>query len=751
MKKASFIVMLLCAATNASALQTISDKYGTADVVGKFAEVGYVGPFADTKTVNEAHFACMSNMNVGSEGQNGVVESFSDAYRGCMSQYVPFKKSGQGESNACPMTSVAWGECSGTVQATPDGTSVSSKNTFADYEGYATFQCSNGKLSYLTGGCAKVVEPCDDGKLAQWPVTSPLWADASSSTTYKDKYGQFRNTPKPNCQARMPASESGKLLFPNPTSAELYDPARYDLSGSSSPQRCFNNEWLHEPGAGNSSCTYIPKSCAARAASYNGCGFSLPDADHDTIYVAQNPSPTNSSGTMEAYCWDGEWEIKSKSCQLSCEQSIPANQWNGTDPLACSHSLVNQGERIRPGLNILVSNETKGMDGSVGYLCDNGVVKQTTTSCEPKSCNSVPAFLWESCSHTQKSGLWKHNETLNVSSETNVFAARGEASYVCRYGGLVSGESGEMDRTGSTCDDTDEPICTDIPDQPVCTEPSITIGNVCCIPDSTGYQCKTTISNPVSSWQEFGPWSNWVNSGPVYECQAWNPQSSLITSGVKFEATRDCKQNQERTRDVLTKYSDGRPPAVVRKEVEVKTITVPETEEQTGTKIDSVIPWNVGVSKTYWDSTSESTCESPGCVTAEGDLVHISLDGVIAKRSAEGILTWPTSQTCPTCYVSDIQVIGKDVRGDSRGASAQQAYIHIDMMTNGFTTIPYYGSPYESTLDYYGFSGEFTLRIVVSDLPGNSKVIEIGGVVGKSMVLACSRGQRFKEGRCTID
>lgn len=732
MKKTWLIAGLLLATTPAIALQTIGDKYQVSDVVGIFADVGYVGPFAGTKTVDEAHILCMSNVSVSTQKSTGDVSSFSEVYRTCMSQYVPFKKAGDGESNACAMEKVTWGECSGSTQATPDGTSVSVKNVLSEFEGYATFQCSGGKLTYQSGGCAKVVESCDSGLIAEWPVTAPLWADPSSATPYLDKYGQSRHSPKPQCQARMPEALSGKLLFPNPTAAELYDAARYDIAGSASPQRCFNNEWIHDASAGTSTCTYVPKSCPAKSTSYNGCGFSLPAAAHDSIYVASNPTPFNSTGSMEAYCWDGEWEIKSSSCQLSCDENIAANQWKGADPLACAHPVIPKGQRIRPGLNVLVPNETPGMVGNVAYLCDNGVMKETSQSCAPKSCDHIDELSWGgSCSHAAITGkTWQHGEKYTISSYTDIFTAVGSAVYECKYGGLSSGETGAMDLVGSpTCDGSSTPICNTTPETPPSTcNGGIIVDGKCCVRSADGsIQCDDMIVDPpVETGVIYGPWSDWVDNGAVTLCSSWTPDPSTMPDGQIYTASRTCQQPQRRSRDVFQSWSDGSQQKI-REEHEDRNVAVNQDKEMQGQKVTTP-SWSQRVSFSmgfHYNSPVSGYSYST-------DLVRIAIDGVYGVSDNSGsTLSW-NSGLCPTCFVSDVQVLPHGYPDVSITPNVfQQGLASAPDSGYGIGAVPYrvtQGSrPSDDSRDTV-----VTLRITIMDADGNTASIEVAGIHGQS-------------------
>lgn len=450
------------------------------EIVGMFAEASYVGVFAGTKTVTEAHAHCLSR-NIGSETYSASDGNYHDAYKTCMKDFVPFKISGIDLASACPSQTVSWGQCQATIPATADGASSSVQNTFdtAQYEGYATFQCEAGNLSFVSGGCSRAVKACEEGQIVNWPVTSPLWADESAATVYRDKYGEIIHTPKGRCYARMPYSTSGEVHFPKPTTPEMIEPERYNMTGSSTPQRCFDSKWIGEPASGTATCDYIPKSCQAQAFNHNGCGFDLPAAAHDTIFVDDTPTPQNSLGSVEAYCWDGEWKIKARSCTLSCTGSIGNHTWNGGDPRSCGHNGFNRGTRVSPGDNVVIENVVNGMVGSVTYRCDNGEYTTLSEPCEPQSCQSIPASTWgtgNECRHSAASYNLSHGDNTTLSSESSVFVASGYKRYSCQYG--------QVSLVSEACSDTTETSC-DVVIAPVdnCDSGVVVEGKCCAVVD----------------------------------------------------------------------------------------------------------------------------------------------------------------------------------------------------------------------------------------------------------------------------
>lgn len=436
------------------------------DVVGLFANPGYVGVKAGEKTMTEANAYCLGESSDGSQVQKSLDADFYDSYQSCMKDFVPFKNAGVGSTGSCLTQTVQWGECSATVTGGASGSVRAVSNIFNTemYEGTGEFRCSGGNWQMTGGGCKRNPLACESGLTVNWAVTTPAWADESISTSYKDRYGQVRHTPKNRCQAIMIEAESGFLTEAKISPSLMFEPDQY-AKDSSTNQRCFDAGWIGQPKEGADKCEYIPKSCKAKDYSYNGCGYKLPAGEHDSVFIAKNPSPLNSVGSVEAYCWDGEWEVKSQSCQLSCGESVNSYSWLGEDPRSCSHSAHVISERISPGTSLILDNEQSGMLGDAGYRCENGSWVKTSEVCKPKGCDTVYASNWGSnsaCGHSQFAGTWEHGEEIVVDSDA-VFDAQGSTGYICQYGGLIRGEDGAMDSNpafSSTCQVIkDERIC----------------------------------------------------------------------------------------------------------------------------------------------------------------------------------------------------------------------------------------------------------------------------------------------------
>jgi hypothetical protein len=464
----------LCTLITASSLSVFAQS-----VTGQFAAKGYIGSKSGTLTLMEAQNTCLED-RLGSTSNSAVVGDFEAQYKSCMKDFVPFKTGSHTASGNCGSETVTWGTCSATIDAGDEGAMLYIGNQLKteDFEGSAAFRCSSNKWEYLSGGCGRVAYACEEGHLVDWAVTSPDWADDRIGTPYKDKYGDTRHTPKANCEAKMPYALSGKFYNVKPTSPET-DAELYDFK-QIAPFRCFNDSWLNEPlGAGD--CEYIPKRCKAKVYNYDGCGYSIGAGEHDEILIVDNPTPSLSEGSIEAYCWDGEWEVKSESCELSCNGNFGENTWLGSDPRACAHRNTALSTRIAPNTNYVIDNETLGMVGAISYLCSNGTTTASNEYCEPKDCTDISANDWgdnNECSHeyksfnTQLGGRTLHGDSVTINSEESLSIGgnfMGETTYLCQYGEFETSNQVCAEGIGSLS----ESICVGSPaDLPV-VEPTL--------------------------------------------------------------------------------------------------------------------------------------------------------------------------------------------------------------------------------------------------------------------------------------
>jgi hypothetical protein len=452
--KTTILKSLLLGVAITSSSFVMADDYTTSDVVGMFANLSHTGALANTKTVMQAHLECMGSggdVSTNSSGSSTYESEYSDSYKDCMAKYVPFRVTGSDEAGACASEEVTWGQCRSTLPTGSEGALYSLRNDSdnSEYEGVAAFQCENTSWVYKNGGCSSAAQACEEGQLTSWDVTTPIWADQNENTVYVDRFGQVRHDPQSGCYARMGAANSGELVYPSPTSPETSPSSSYNFGDSSSPQRCFDNDWIEDPTGGTPSCEFVPDNCSATTYSHpNGCSFSIPALDHDEIYTNTNPSPSLSTGSVQAYCWNGEVEIKSSSCNKSCATNVVANVWDWdydsgeVTPRRCAHSAINSSERIAPSGGLSVANVTDGLTGTSYYTCKNGVLSLDAETCAPDICTSIPENSWSnaefSCSHDAFVMDLPHGASTAKTSYNFATEVEGVAQYTCSYGNIVT-------------------------------------------------------------------------------------------------------------------------------------------------------------------------------------------------------------------------------------------------------------------------------------------------------------------------
>ena len=90
-------------------------------------------------------------------------------------------------------------------------------------------------------------------------------------------------------------------------------------------------------------------------------------------------------------------------------------------------------------------------------------------------------------------------------------------------------------------------------------------------------------TNNFISSERNGNWSNWTDSGSHYDCDTWSPNVDTVPYGDSFTQTRDCSQNQIRSRDVFDVWADGTE-TLNRVETGNQTISEEESQAAVGTK-----------------------------------------------------------------------------------------------------------------------------------------------------------------------
>jgi hypothetical protein len=463
--------------------------------IGQFAPQGYIGALANQLSITEAHLECSQN-----DSTQTYIESDSDqfaSYKLCMSKYVPFKNLNLEKLDTCPETVVTWGACSAQVGATPYAATVSVKNEIdsGNYEGSAVLFCGkSGSYTVQSGGCARAVKECNAGQLVEWPVTSPVWAQASPEYTYTDKYGRPRNLPKGSCKARMGYAFSGEIAMTYITSPET-NFSRYEPT-SKTQRRCFDQAWLDEDNKGSlSSCDYIPRSCAAKQVTANGCNFNIPALSHDQIFKGSPSSPAKSTGSVEAYCFDGVVEIIEATCDKSCDPNVASRNWTAGNSLGgkiCKHEAFTNGSRIPSGVSVVGENITTGLIGYLEHTCSDGTLSVTGEQCIPDSCQGLNPLSWGAggmCTHTAITGLdLSDGDTYEVGATQNIFQSQGSVKYECSFG--------EMKVVSSTCNAVNVQYCTDASIDPegascdIASGKEFTVDGKCCKMQGNTLKCR---------------------------------------------------------------------------------------------------------------------------------------------------------------------------------------------------------------------------------------------------------------------
>lgn len=80
-----------------------------------------------------------------------------------------------------------------------------------------------------------------------------------------------------------------------------------------------------------------------------------------------------------------------------------------------------------------------------------------------------------------------------------------------------------------------------------------------------------------------GSWSAWSNKNGIHSCSSWTPDSSTVNLGQSFTQTRDCKQDQTRTRTIYNVWKSGNK-TVKNTEAGEQTVTVQQSRTSTGTE-----------------------------------------------------------------------------------------------------------------------------------------------------------------------
>lgn len=95
-------------------------------------------------------------------------------------------------------------------------------------------------------------------------------------------------------------------------------------------------------------------------------------------------------------------------------------------------------------------------------------------------------------------------------------------------------------------------------------------------------------------------WSSWSDTGVYFDCAVWSPNVTEKDYGESFTQTRNCSQNQERTREIYNVWADG---SETLKEVEKETQTISEQDSQQAVGSNNII---VSTRNGDWSNWSDS-------------------------------------------------------------------------------------------------------------------------------------------------
>lgn len=428
--------------------------FGSANATTDFCSVtgGHQGFESNGGTLNftESHAYCESVVRIGD-----VTGDYS--YERCMCSFTPFTEK-EGESE-CEEFTVSWGGmCGADVPKGQSGDTIDLTNERSGrIEGSAQYSCVNGVWRYQDGNCLEVPDRCEEGSEVSWPVTSPEWASTAGSNEY-------RYEPKPNCVAviedgiNTPSGgfyQGGEgIIQMTGVDPELSDwQDKYNASGSYAQAYCLNGEWNITD---QYECEYIPQTCQETTyTTTKGCEFTLEETEHNELFVSSDPkNPFNSKGEVRAFCWDGNWEIRTEHCELSCENSFPAYSWDSTPQTsrACGHTSKSPADfggttRTEPNGVITLENEETGLMGAVRLKCSDGEWDSESEYCKPLDCTSgIAPNTWSkdgnNCGHGTFSGTIPHGGTVQLPSIAS--ESIGSKYYACEFGQIQQNTNNDV-------------------------------------------------------------------------------------------------------------------------------------------------------------------------------------------------------------------------------------------------------------------------------------------------------------------
>jgi hypothetical protein len=452
-------------------------------------------------TLNDKGMGSISNFAVGAVATpdfqakiQGAVDTPIKYWTACLQSYAPFVTSQPATDLDCAgVLNQIWGsycinDLAGGFAGDTQVVSHDGARQHAEYQGLANYTCQNGRWKFNDGTCVSEPDPCARGESVSWPVTSPDWAVVGNTTDprYSPKAACTATTDTVNLSSTLVGL--GDIVDPSVAPAIIAAPSkwiRYDVgamgglnnfrnydeitSSMATQFRCFDGDYVLEP---SSQCVYIPPSCEAQTyTTSDGCTFNLPDIPHETQVTVQDVLPFNSVGQVTAYCFDGQIEILSESCELSCGIDFPARGWASEDPYnpngeQCTYlPKVDNVNRIAPNDTYTIVNENLSLIGETTWECRDGfwinpasnTEYVTGESCRPLDCEVVGTTCHpldtgcaanahtlnytgqdsnyggtKVCAHEENYDIIPHGDEIQLSTTT--LGHMGYASYRCEYG-----------------------------------------------------------------------------------------------------------------------------------------------------------------------------------------------------------------------------------------------------------------------------------------------------------------------------
>jgi len=122
---------------------------------------------------------------------------------------------------------------------------------------------------------------------------------------------------------------------------------------------------------------------------------------------------------------------------------------------------------------------------------------------------------------------------------------------------------------------------------------------------TTQFQASTGTMDFVSG-ERAAAWEEWVDSGSHYGCSAWTPKPETVDLNSDFKQSRNCSQDQTRTRQVYSVWASGKE-SPKRIDSESQTITESESQQNTGTR-DFVAGQRIGNWSSWTDENAPYDC-----------------------------------------------------------------------------------------------------------------------------------------------